>query len=247
MPFDPELPAVPDEARGEDGFTLEELDRDGAIVESIAAVYGESRAAFLRTAVFGGAALLAGLATPPPAAGATSPRDDVLTLNFDLIFEYLQSSFYVGAVRQGTVAGMAQEKRRWAQVLGAHEIAHVKILKSVLGRKAVAKPFFNFHGVTESEESFTRTAVAMEDLTVALLSGQAPRLHDRKLVAAVFSLLTTEARHAAWARRIAGSIPVANAFDEPKTLVQVNNFVRSTRFLASQPLTLSRGTPRFTG
>ena len=246
MSFDPEVPPARAEAGVEDGFTLEDLDRDGAIVEGVAALYGESRAAFLRTAVFGGAALLAGLATPS-AEGATSPRGDVLTLNFDLIFEHLQSSFYVGAVRQGTVAKMAPEKRRWAQVLGAHEIAHVKILKSVLGRKAVAKPFFNFHGVTENEDAFTRTAVAMEDLTVALLSGQAPRFHDRKLIAAVFSLLTTEARHAAWARRIAGVIPVARAFDEPKTLVQVNNFIRSTRFLASQPLTLSRGAPRFTG
>lgn len=229
------------------GFSLEDLDRDGAIVEGIAAVYGESRAAFLRKAVFGGAALLAGLSLPPSADAAPSPRGDMLTLNFDLIFEYLQSSFYVGAVRQGTVAKMAAPKARWARVLGAHEVAHVKILKSVLGRSAVPKPFFNFHGVTESEDGFTRTAVAMEDLTVALLSGQAPRFHSRKLTAAVFSLLTTEARHAAWARRISGALPVLKAFDEPKTLAQVNAAVRSTRFLASQPLTLSRGAPRFTG
>jgi hypothetical protein len=229
------------------GFTLEDLDRDGAIVEGIAALYGESRAAFLRTALFGGAALLAGLATPPTAEAAASPRNDVVTLNFDLVFEYLQSSFYVGAVRQGTVAAMQPEKRRWARVLGAHEVAHVKILKSVLGRRAVRKPFFNFHGVTESEDAFTRTAVAMEDLTVALLAGQAPRFHDRNLTAAVFSLLTTEARHAAWARRISGALPVLTAFDEPKTLDQVNDAVRATGFLASQPLTLSRQAPRFTG
>jgi hypothetical protein len=87
----------------------------------------------------------------------------------------------------------------------------------------------------------------MEDLTVALLSGQAPRFHNRELTAAVFSLLTTEARHAAWARRISGAVPVVSAFDQPKTLREVNDFVFRTRFLASQPLTLSRRTPRFTG
>jgi hypothetical protein len=246
---DPDSLAVRREPRVDDGFvfTLEDLDRDGAIVEGIAAIYGESRAAFLRKAAFGGAALLAGLSLPPSADAAPSPRGDQLTLNFDLIFEYLQSSFYVGAVRQGTVATMAAPKARWARTLGAHEVAHVKILKSVLGRKAVAKPFFNFHGVTESEDGFTRTAVAMEDLTVALLSGQAPRFHNRQLTAAVFSLLTTEARHAAWARRISGAVPVLKAFDEPKTLAQVNAVVRSTRFLTSQPLTLSRRAPRFTG
>jgi Ferritin-like domain len=234
------------EPPGELDFTLGDLDSDGAIVESIATMYGESRAAFLRKAAFGGAALLAGL-SPPPALGAGSPKHDVSTLRFDLVFEYLQSSFYVGAVRVGTVGKMRPEKERWAQVLGAHELAHVKILKTVLGSRAVAKPFFNFRGVTESESAFTRTAVAMEDLTVALLAGQAPRFHDRKLVSAVFSLLTTEARHAAWARRLAGFVPVANAFDEPKTLREVGQVVRSTRFIASRPRIRSKRRPRLTG
>lgn len=226
-------------------FTLEDLDRDEAIVEGIAAVYGESRATFLRKAVFGSAALLAGLAAQP--ASAASPKQDVSTLNFDLVFEFLQSSFYLRAVRDGTVPAMRPERERWARVLGAHEIAHVAILKSVLGGKAVAKPFFDFRGVTESEEAFVRTAVAMEDLTVALLAGQAPHFHDRKLVAAVFSLLTTEARHAAWARRIGGFVPVANAFDEPKDLAQVDRAVRATRFIASRPRTRSGRSPRLTG
>src|SRR4029453_3599914 len=130
--------------------------RDGAIVEGIAGVYGDSRAAFLRKAVFGGAALLAGLAGGPGEA-ASSKNRDVSTLNFDLVFEYLQSSFYLSAVRVGTVPAMPPRKERWARVLGAHEIAHVEILKSVLGRQAVAKPFFNFHGVTENESAFTQT------------------------------------------------------------------------------------------
>lgn len=227
------------------GFTLADVDRDEAIAEGLSAVYGESRAAFLRKAAFGSAALVAALAAPP--AFAASPKHDVSTLNFDLVFEFLQSSFYLGAVRDGTVQAMRPEKERWARVLGAHELAHVKILKSVLGTKAVAKPFFNFRGITESEAAFTRTAVAMEDLTVALLAGQAPKFHDRKLTAAVFSLLTTEARHAAWARRIGGFLPVASAFDEPKTLAEVGRAVRATRFVASRPRTRSRRKPELTG
>ena len=226
-------------------FTLDDIDRDEAIAEGLHSVYGESRAAFLRKAAFGSAALVAAFAAPP--AFAASPKQDVATLNFDLVFEFLQSSFYTGAVRDGTVAGMRPEKERWARVLGAHELAHVTILKSVLGKKAVAKPFFNFRGVTESEAAFTRTAVAMEDLTVALLAGQAPKFHDRKLTAAAFSLLTTEARHAAWARRIGGVLPVASAFDEPKTLAQVDRAVRATRFIAARPRTRSRRKPELTG
>lgn len=226
-------------------LTLEQIDRDGAILEGIASVYGHTRAEVLRRAVFGGTALLAGLSITPEAEAAD--KRDVAIFNFGLTFEYLQSSFYLGAVREGTVARMAAEKERWAHVLGSHEVAHVRIIKSVLGRSAVKKPFFNFHGVTESESAFTRTAVAMEDLTVALLTGQAPRLQNRALTAAVFSLLTVEARHAAWARRIAGFVPVVNAFDEPKTLAQVDRVVRSTRFIASRPQTRGRRKPPYIG
>jgi ferritin-like protein len=228
-----------------EGLTLEELDRDGALLEGIADVYGSSRADFLRGAAFGSAALLVGLANPPDAAAG--PKRDVAILNFDLVFEYLQSTFYVRAVRDRTVARMRPEKRRWAHVLGQHELAHVAILKSVLGKRAVKKPFFNFRGVTESESAFTRTAVAMEDLTVALLAGQAPRFSDRALTSAVFSLLTTEARHAAWARRLAGVRPVARAFDEPKSINEVARVVRSTRFIAARPRTERRRKPRYTG
>ena len=226
------------------GFTLEELDRDGALVEGIGEVYGRSRADVLRTAAFGGSALLLGLAAVPDAA---AQNRDISILNFDLVFEFLQSSFYTSAAKEGTVEAMESRKRFWANVLGSHELAHVKILKSVLGRNAVARPFFNFRGVTEDEAAFTRTAVAMEDLTVALLAGQAPRFQDRKLVAAVYSLLTVEARHAAWARRISGFLPVARAFDEPKTLDSVGRVVDNTRFIAARPRTRGGGAPRFTG
>jgi Ferritin-like domain len=205
-----------------DGLTLERLDADGALAESIAELYGSTRADFVRTAVFGGSALLGALAIVPDAIAA---QNDTRILNFDLLFEYLQASFYTEAERIGTIARMKPEARTWARTLGAHERAHVRILKTVLGKHAVA----------------------MEDLTVALLSGQAPRFQSRQLTAAVFSLLTVEARHAAWARRIRGFVPVAAAFDRPKPISEVRRIVASTRFVASRPRTTARKRPPFTG
>jgi hypothetical protein len=226
-------------------LTLEQLDRDGALTEAIAELHGDSRAEFLRKAAIGSGVLLGALAAPPVAAAEV---DEVAILNYGLGFEYLQSTFYTEAERVGTIAQMAKRKAVWARTLGAHERAHVAILKQVLGAKAVKKPSFNFGGVTESEAGFTKTAVAMEDLTVALLTGQTPRVRTRALVAALFSLLTVEARHAAWARRIAGFRPVARALDDPKTLGQVDRVVRSTRFISTlQPRTKARRSPRFTG
>ena len=226
-------------------LTLEQLDRDGALTEAIAEAHGDSRAEFLRKTAIGSGVLLGALAAPPPAVGKA---DEVAILNYGLGFEYLQSSFYTEADRVGTVARMGERKATWARTLGAHERAHVAILKKVLGTKAVRRPSFNFGGVTETEDGFTKTAVAMEDLTVALLTGQMPRVRNPALLAAFFSLLTVEARHAAWARRIAGFRPVGTAFDQPKTLRQVDRVVRSTGFTSTlRPRTKARRSPRFTG
>lgn len=226
-------------------LTLEELDTDGALTEALADLHGESRAEFLRKAAIGSGVLLGALAVPSRAAARAT---ETAILNYGLGFEYLQSTFYTETERVGTVARMDARRARWARTLGAHERAHVAILKKVLGGKAIKKPSFNFGGATETPEAFTRTAVAMEDLTVALLTGQMPRVRTRALLAAFFSLLTVEARHAAWARRIAGFQPVGPALDDPKTLGEVDRVIHSTRFISTlRPRTRARRRPRFTG
>jgi hypothetical protein len=228
-------------------LTLEDLDRDEALLETVAALHGDTRADFLRKAAVGSAGMLAVLAAPA-SARAAGRVSDVDILNFGLRFERLQAAFYTEAETIGTIAKMTAPKQRWARVLGAHERAHVRIIKKILGDKAGRRPFFDFHGVTESDEDFTRTAVAMEDLTVALLTGVTPRMHDRALSAALFSLLTTEARHAAWARNIVNTLPAANAFDEPRSLDGVRAIVADTHFVVSRPrVRRRRRRPQLTG
>lgn len=223
--------------------TLEHVDRDGALTDAIAGLCGSTRAQFLRTSVLGGAAMLGALAAPAEAAKV----DDVTILNFGLRFERLQATFYTQAEEIGTISSMARPKQTWARTLGAHERAHVKIIKQVLGRKAEGRPTFDFGEANETDHKFTKTAVAMEDLTVALLAGVTPQVRDRGLVAALFGLLTVEARHAAWARHIVGSSPAPDSFDEPMTLHQVRGAIARTRFVAAPPRTSSRRRPRFTG
>ena len=45
----------------------------------------------------------------------------------------MQASFYTEADSMGTIGRMTARKQRWAEVLGAHERAHVRIIKQVLG------------------------------------------------------------------------------------------------------------------
>jgi hypothetical protein len=225
-------------------ITLADVDRDEALTEAIADLHGSTRAGFLRGAAIGGAAMLGTLTGVP---SASAKLTDVDILNFGLTFERLQATFYTQSEELGTIATMSTAKQAWARTLGAHERAHVKIIKSVLGRKAGPRPSFDFGKANESDAAFTRTAVAMEDLTVALLTGVTPQVQDRKLIAALFGLLTVEARHAAWARHIVKSNPAPGAFDDPKTLSQVRGAIGRTRFVVSKPKTTSHKEPGFTG
>jgi Ferritin-like domain len=225
-------------------ITLADIDRDEALSEAIAELHGCTRSRFLRTAALGGAALLGTLAAPPRAEAKIT---DVQILNFCLTFERLQATFYTQAEELGTIATMNNAKQTWARTLGAHERAHVKIIKAVLGPKAGPSPSFDFGKANETDAAFTRTAVAMEDLTVALLTGVTPRFQEPKLISAVFGLLTVEARHASWARHIVSADPAPIAFDTSKTLHQVRGTVARTRFIVSTPKTTSHREPGFTG
>jgi hypothetical protein len=225
-------------------LTLADVDRDEALLDAIGTLHGTTRAGFLRTAALGGAAMLGTLMAPAEAGAAIS---DVDILNFGLRFERLQATFYTQAAEMGTIKTMPKPKQTWADTLGAHERAHVKIIKQVLGSKAGPRPTFDFGKANESDAAFTKTAVAMEDLTVALLTGVTPRVHDRKLTAALLGLLTVEARHAAWARNIVNSTPAPAAFDEPMSLHQVGGAVARTRFVVRRTKVSGDRSPRFTG
>ena len=80
------------------------------------------------------------------------------------------------------------------------------------------------------------------------LTGVTPNLHSRALVAAAFSLLTVEARHAAWARHLSGIVPAAGPFDRAKPVSEVDRIVESTRFVSTlAPKMTARANPKFVG
>jgi Ferritin-like domain len=224
-------------------LTLETVDRDGAIAEALEELTGGTRADFLGKAVVGGSAAAAALAAPAVARQRNTAKD-IAILRFDLNLEYLQAAMYSEAERLRELKPRTLE---WARVVGANERGHVKAIRALLGRDAVKSPKFNFRGVTEDDEVFTKTAVAFEDLTAALLKTQATQLDSRRILTAVVSLHSVEARHAAWIRHIAGIVPAADAFDEPTSRTRVVRLVDDTNFVTSAPRTKGRRRPRYTG
>jgi hypothetical protein len=221
---------------------LGRLDRDGALTEALGPLGPATRLSVLRTLAAAGLIGAAGLAAAGTADAATEPRGDVAILNYALTLEYLQSAFYAEVERIGSLTG---ETARLARIVGGHERTHVRMLLDVLGRRAVAKPTFDFHGATDSQNAFVRTAVAFEDLGVAAYKGQAPRIASPAYLEAALAIHATEARHAAWIRRIAGVLPAQSAFDQPASATHVVSVVDSTHFIVGR--TQAAGMPGFTG
>ncbi|WP_217924751.1 ferritin-like domain-containing protein [Miltoncostaea oceani] len=208
-----------------DTLTLRELDPNGAIEEAAYAADGDpggTRSDFFRKAAIGGGSLVAGGVVfgglPALALGAPSKSQDVDILNYALTLEYLETAFYAQA---RTWAGLRGDVARFAAVAGAHEAAHVKALKKVLGSKAVAKPKFDFGATVRSQKAFVKTAIAVEDLGVSAYAGQGPRLKQVPVIQAALAIHSIEARHAAWIRFIAGMNPAPVAFDPARDMKQV--------------------------
>lgn len=214
-------------------LTLEVVDADGAIRDAIddLSSTSASRSTFLKKALAaGGTIALGGVVIgglPGLLHAAPSPQQDAEILNFALLLEYLEAEFYTQATASGALSG---ETLTFAKTVGAHERAHVAYLKSALGSKARKKPTFDFKGTTENMAKFQATAVVLEDTGVAAYNGQRPNL-TKKTLAAAASIVSVEARHAAWIRDIVKKTPAPVAFDAAKTKAQIEAAVGKTGFI----------------
>ena len=222
-----------------DIWTLESVDRDGAIQETAARVDPDTRAAFLKKAGIGFGAVAgsgAVLGALPGIASAAVPGSDVAILNFALTLEYLEAAFYAAAKANKVAVGQ-QNLTAFVSVVAAHEAAHVKFLQGALGRKAVKQPKFDFKNAVTDQAKFAATAQVLEDTGVQAYLGQVGNIKNKKILAAAGSILPVEARHAAWIREINGKftggepLPAPAAFQSAKTKAQILAAVKGTGFI----------------
>jgi Ferritin-like domain len=226
-----------------DGF-LAAVDLDGAFRQTReAAERTATRRTVLGVAAVGiGTVLFGGVRRARAATGLSA--SDLSILNYALVLEYLQASFYTEAEQSGALTGKTAQA---AQVVGATERAHVTAFLKLLGSQAVKRPLFDFQGVTERQGPFLKTAVAFEDLAVAAYKGQAPKLQSRAVLAAAVGIHSVEARHAAWMRDLFGIKPAVYAFDQPASRASINRIVASTHFIAAKPRVKVSKKPKYTG
>jgi Ferritin-like domain len=192
-----------------------------------------SRERFLRLAVAGagtvslGAVLAAGV--PRLGQSGTSQARDVEVLNYALLLGALQAAFYREALRRAKLTG---ELRGYAEVVGGHKSEHVAALRKALGANARKIPRFAFGGAVSNPKKFAATAIALEELGVAAYNGQATNLSKPALRAAA-SIVSVNARHAAWIRAIQDKRPASQPTDKAMTRRQVLAEVDRTGFVRS--------------
>ena len=219
-------------------LNLEVVDADGAIRESAAAA-GLDRAGFLKKGALAGGGLIAGsamfdtfLASAEAAISTTrrSKANDVRILNYALTLEFLEAEFYKQALANQAYGSSAPLKR-FAEVVARHEAKHVTFLRGALGAKAIKKPTFDFGDTVKDQAKFAATAQVLEDTGVSAYLGQVKNVFQGGVLQAAGTIVTVEARHAAWIRFINGETPAPADFDRPKSERAILRAVGATGFI----------------
>jgi rubrerythrin len=165
----------------------------------------------------------AGAAALASAQGPGSlPAGDRRILRFALQLERLQAAFYAEAIRGGKLTG---EIRQFAETVGREEQAHQRYLEKALGGTTASSQRYHFGDAAHSNRTFIVAAAKLEDTGLAGYNGQAANL-SRTSLRSVARVISVEARHAAWARDLAGQQPAPHATDAPISAAQVLTAIR---------------------
>jgi len=202
------------------------------------AASGDTRAAFLRKAGLGSAALVAGgsLAGVLPGAAKAhttpTPPSDVDMLNYALTLEHLEATFYVQGLQvfsrgdltgAGFLNGFGGRIRSnvygYFELIRDHELKHVSTLESVIrGLNGTPVPActYNFQQTAfTSVEQFVSVAQVLENTGVMAYDGAIAHIEAAELLTAGATIATVEARHASYLNLINGDVPFPDAFDTP--------------------------------
>jgi hypothetical protein len=185
------------------------------------------RAGAATGALVGAGAWIGGWFGPQSTEGRPSRAQDVRIFNFLLVLEEAQAAFYDAALRDGRLRGDLLE---FARIVAPQEREHVSFLRRQLGAKARPKPKLDFTEATSAPERFRAAAIDLEEATAAAYIGQGASL-TREAVLDAARIVAVEARHAAWIRDLAKTLPAPRAADPARSADDVLADLRQKGFL----------------
>ncbi|GAB3953019.1 hypothetical protein GCM10028805_35980 [Spirosoma harenae] len=190
---------------------ISELEKvDGEVLDRLAHVSrrGLFSALTKKTIAVAAPAVMASALNKAYGQGSTLSDKVADVLNFALTLEYLEWRFYDAGTNLSMIPNMYKPAFEYIR---RHELAHVVLLKSVLGSKAITEPRFDFTAkgtfsdVFRNFQTFAAVSQAFEDTGVRAYKGQAANLMENKpILEAALRIHATEAAHAARVRNIRG-------------------------------------------
>lgn len=207
----------------QENFILDGIDPD--VGDRIVASRRDVFAKYGQLALFGSAPIVLAMASTEAFAAGGLPQQVVDVLNFALTLEYLEAAFY--KTGNGTKGLIPAKYNAMFKTIGAHETAHVALLKGALGAAAVAAPKVDFTAggkyadVFSNFKTFATLSATFEDLGVAAYKGQAGNLAGTSVLTTALQIHSVEARHASAVRPLIGKPGWDGAFDKPKTKEEV--------------------------
>jgi len=233
-----------------DQITNAEHAEDGIERRSLMGRFGATAATVMAV----GAAVTSGAAlTSLPAAAQGITDFDIL--NFALNLEYVEAQYYIkaflgrgldpsdtsdpnGVGNAGFVLGgsavpfQTESIAAYAQKITIDEVNHVRFLRRVLGKAAVAQPNIDllnsFNGLAAAaglvpagtqfnpflnETNFLLGAFVFEDVGVTAYAGAAALLQNKDYLSAAASILAIEAYHSGTVRTVLGALGQQKAAD----------------------------------
>jgi truncated hemoglobin YjbI len=194
--------------------------------------HGWTRGRFLRAAFAGSAMAAGGVALAAGGAddaslAAPSEDTDADILNLFLLLEDVQEAFYRQARASGRLKG---DLLIFAATVGPQEAEHAEFLAKRLGSRARRRPDSAFHDLFDTPERFRDAAIELEEAAIATYVGQGANL-TREALAAAATLVSVEARQAAWIRDLARTSPAPRVADPARSPDAVLADLRRRGFL----------------
>jgi len=162
---------------------------------------------------------------------------DTIVFQYALGLENIEKQFYTQGLQQFNetafeAAGFAPLVRQRFQQIAEHETAHANLLSTALGSEA-PQPCTYTYPYTDLK-SFLALSQVFEGVGTSAYLGAAQFITDKANLETAGSILTTEARQAAWvASSVNSDTPWSGAFDIPLDFNQVTTL--ASAFIQSCP------------